>query len=181
MVSRRTTALEFTSVALFQNLCAPPHRDLNNSSGFPSCIFPCSSFRRGECGSKMSQARRRALTQPTIDKTGRLLQLTGATLSTAPWSGTRVVLAAFVIARFELLSNAHRLTLQDLCFRRPVADPHGRRSPITIPASLPSRTCPGEKCFSSFALGAHGPCCVMQTFVYDTRCFTVLTVTHGRF
>ena len=148
LVTRRAPEIEFSSIALFKDLCTPPHRDLNNSSGFSSCLIPCSSFEGGELWIE-DEAGSVACPDPAVATTGRLLSLTGPTLfdphllrATAPWVGSRVVMAmaAFVIARFELLTASDRSALQSLGFRCPAlstGDKAGLAPPRPLHSNFP--------------------------------------------
>ena len=146
LVKRRAPEIEFSSIALFKDLCTPPHRDLNNSSGFPSCLVPCSSFEGGELWIEDEEGSV-ACPDPAVATKGRLLSLTGPTLfdphllhATAPWVGSRVVIAAFVIARFELLTASDRSALQSLGFRCPAlstGDKAGPAPPRPLRSNFP--------------------------------------------
>ena len=48
--------LEFTSVALFQDIKAPPHVDRNNALGYPNALIACSVFAGVGSGSRASKA-----------------------------------------------------------------------------------------------------------------------------
>ena len=127
---------EFTTVALFQNLLTPPHRDANNAPGFPNALLPCSDFQGGELwvGSDLGSS---PCPDPALEALGFRLPLDRPVLfdahqlhATCAWTGQRLVLAGFSIRHFEKLALPDRECLLELGF------------------SLP-RMCTGDFCLSS--------------------------------
>ena len=139
--------LEFTSVALFQNLMAQPHADRNNALGYPNALIACSVFEGGEfwvasdhgidpCpdSSCKTLGLRLPLDRPLVFDPHQLH-------GTCQWEGTRLVLAAYTINHFERLPQHQVDTLTQLGFVLPRFSTGDVFSEQTVPKPLQS-ACP---------------------------------------
>ena len=139
--------LEFTSVAIFQDLLARPHVDRNNALGYPNALIPCSVFQGGELwvasdhgpdpcpdSSCPTLGFRLPLDRPLVFDPHQLH-------GTCPWQGTRLVLAAYTVNHFERLEQPHVETLTQLGFVLPRFATGDVLSVPTVPKPLQS-ACP---------------------------------------
>ena len=139
--------LEFTSVALFQNLMAQPHADRNNALGYPNALIACSEFEGGELwvasdhgidpcpdSSCKTLGFRLPLDRPLVFDPRQLH-------GTCQWEGARLVLAAYTINHFERLPQHQVDTLTQLGFVLPRFSTGDVFSEQTVPKPLQS-ACP---------------------------------------
>ena len=131
----------FTSLALFRDICQPPHKDTTNGR-FNNLLLACSTFRDGglwiedPSGDSDRQVNGRSMV-------GRVLTWSEGRISFDPhrwhaterWSGISLVLAAYSIAQSELLSAEDKRGLEGAGFSLPGSKKRGAEH---LEASEPS-------------------------------------------
>ena len=102
---------KFSSFAVLQNVSSRPHRDQHNLHGSSNLVFPLTYFEGGELwvqreGGASSMAGHRGHVLPLLQDGAPTPQVFDphALHSTLPWSGDRVVAAAYTIRDSNMLA-----------------------------------------------------------------------------
>ena len=116
----------FTTVSLLEEVQSSPHKDINNFSGWPSLVFPISSFSGGEiwCEGGASDTPRlidgSVVHGELLDVSRGPVWLDGSRLHcTLPWEGSRKVAVAFSIRDADKLDPKSRSRATAAGFRFP--------------------------------------------------------------
>ena len=136
----RYLAPEVCVSAKCQSSECPPHRDLNNASGYP---LPCSRFWvESDDGDELCPD------SSIIASQGKVLEFSNVVVfdphllrATCRWQGDRVILAAFSARDFNSLPEKDVRQLRELGFRLPRLPQWGVASNVAIPKPLQS-VCP---------------------------------------
>ncbi|CAE7371234.1 RE1 [Symbiodinium sp. CCMP2592] len=116
----------FSSVAVLEEVMAPPHRDCRNEAT-PNLILPLTRFEGGavwkenEFGNVLRDVKGKPTAGRLLDvATGpQTLQAQSKFHLTEPWAGRRVILVGYTVSRIEFLSEDQRSKLRELGFVLP--------------------------------------------------------------
>ncbi|CAE7815285.1 unnamed protein product [Symbiodinium sp. CCMP2592] len=130
-VQRAAPGMKFSTLSVFSDLKTEPHVDRFNSP-FPNILVPLSNFRKGEVWVESAQG----VFPCEVDgvtKRGILIDVASGPKAfyacshvhaTRPWSGRRVVIVGFCIARVQELDVDCRACLAELDFPVPQTPPN---------------------------------------------------------
>ncbi|CAE7248606.1 unnamed protein product [Symbiodinium sp. CCMP2592] len=130
-VQRAAPGMKFSTLSVFSDLKTEPHVDRFNSP-FPNILVPLSNFRKGEVWVESAQG----VFPCEVDgvtKRGILIDVASGPKAfyacshvhaTRPWSGRRVVIVGFCIARVQELDVDCRARLAELDFPVPQTPPN---------------------------------------------------------
>ncbi|CAE7216565.1 pol [Symbiodinium sp. CCMP2592] len=130
-VQRAAPGMKFSTLSVFSDLKTEPHVDRFNSP-FPNILVPLSNFRKGEVWVESAQG----VFPCEVDgvtKRGILIDVASGPKAfyacshvhaTRPWSGRRVVIVGFCIARVQELDVDCRARLAELDFPAPQTPPN---------------------------------------------------------
>ena len=120
---------DFTSLLLLSQVQSPLHADRNNASGYPNFLIGVSNFEQGELWVESADGSVPCPDQPDASEflLGELHPVSGTTIwfdahcrhCTAPWVGSRIVLAGFVIKGFQAFTQQDHDFLVGLDFALP--------------------------------------------------------------
>ncbi|CAE7298427.1 unnamed protein product [Symbiodinium sp. CCMP2592] len=130
-VQRAAPGMQFSTLSVFSDLKTEPHVDRFNSP-FPNILVPLSNFRKGEVWVESAQGVF-PLEVDGVTKRGILIDVASGPKAfyacshvhaTRPWSGRRVVIVGFCVARVQELDVECRARLAELSFPVPKTAPN---------------------------------------------------------
>ena len=141
----KAPAATFSAIAIYSNVCAPMHRDMNNLKGSLNYVVPLTSFRDGGIWVQSNEGRV-VRTTPQGKARGEVLPVCDGAIQfdahcfhcTLPWVGSRVVLIGFTPAHLNKLKPEERQVLLDLGFPLPGSLPEVSQV-VTPECDEPSR------------------------------------------
>ncbi|CAE7224116.1 unnamed protein product [Symbiodinium sp. CCMP2592] len=130
-VQRAAPGMQFSTLSVFSDLKTEPHVDRFNSP-FPNILVPLSNFQKGEVWVESAQGDF-PLEVDGVTKRGILIDVASGPKAfyacshvhaTRPWSGRRVVIVGFCVARVQELDVECRARLAELSFPVPQTAPN---------------------------------------------------------
>ncbi|CAE7244154.1 unnamed protein product [Symbiodinium sp. CCMP2592] len=130
-VQRAAPGMQFSTLSVFSDLKTEPHVDRFNSP-FPNILVPLSNFRKGEVWVESAEGDF-PLEVDGVTKRGILIDVASGPKAfyacshvhaTRPWSGRRVVIVGFCVARIQELDVECRARLAELSFPVPQTAPN---------------------------------------------------------
>ena len=125
----------FSSVAVFEDIAAPVHRDAHNDYDSINLIYALSDFKKGgliiehECGTHDAFQGEELVRGKVLPFRDRVIRFNASKVRhwTQDWEGRRVILVAYTVRSLEKLQAEDLRALQDSGFRLP----HDSASPTS--------------------------------------------------
>ena len=125
----------FSSVAVFEDIAAPVHRDAHNDYDSINLIYALSDFKKGgliiehECGTHDAFQGDELVRGKVLPFRDRVIRFNASKVRhwTQDWEGRRVILVAYTVRSLEKLQAEDHRALQDFGFRLP----HDSASPTS--------------------------------------------------